>query len=763
MPNAPLGPMFSGKPNKTFVGRYTRMAKIILAWSILTTVEWSSAQDGTVYVISRVDSIVMDGFVNEPAWDLIEPVPVIQYEPNFGAPAAQHTEILFGHDDDYFYAAIRAYDKQPADIRGNSLYRDRLGGSDHFEILLDTFNDNETGYIFSTTPTGIRNDAAVTNDATGGSISAGGWLNRDFNTFWDVETAVTEKGWFAEMRIPFSSLRFQEEDGKVTMGLTAQRKIARRSERLVYPAIAPTADWAFLKPSLAQKIRFEGVHSRKRVYITPYGLSGLSQLNTLNAANTDYDRQRDFEGQVGGDIKYSLTNNLTLDLTINTDFAQIEADDQQVNLTRFSLFFPEKREFFQERAGIFDFRTGGLSRLFHSRRIGLTSDGRPMNILGGARIVGRMGPWDVGLMNLQTEEIESLPSENFSVIRLRRTVLNPYSYAGSMFTSRLGVDGRYNLGFGADAVLRLFGDDYLTVQWAQTFDDDPERIGAIKGLNSGRLAAEMQRRRRKGLGYNIGTVWSGPNYNPGVGFVQRNDFLLGDGALSYTWRPDERSYFIWQTLELDGFVFLRNEDQSVESAEIGPKWSFSHRTTTSGEVEMKAMHENLVADFFLSDSVYIPAGSYDFFRVSSKYQMPFEALLRWTLNLEAGSFYDGWRISASAAPTWYLSKHLEFNAEYLFNHVRFADRDQRLNTHIARLRIGTALNNRLSTSALVQYNSTTSSVSVNIRFRYNFRERNDLWIVYNEGLNTDRNRVRPTLPLSDTRAFLMKYTYTFQF
>jgi hypothetical protein len=730
---------------------------------MLAAFEWSAAQDGTVYVIARVDSIVLDGMVNEPAWDRIEPVPMIQYEPDFGFPPDQHTEIRFGYDDDYFYAALRAYDNDPDGIRGNTFYRDRLGGSDHFEILLDTFNDNETGYIFTTTPTGIRNDAAITNDATGGSISMGGWLNRDFNTFWDARTVVTGKGWFAEMRIPFSSLRFQDVDGEVTMGLTAQRKIARRSERLVYPAIAPTADWAFLKPSLAKKIRFEGVRARKQVYVTPYGLSGLSQANTLNAGNTGYNRQGDFEGQIGGDIKYSLTNNLTMDVTVNTDFAQVEADDQQVNLTRFSLFFPEKREFFQERAGIFDFRTGGLSRLFHSRRIGLTDAGRPMNILGGVRVVGRMGEWDVGLMNLQTEEIGDVPSENFGVVRLRRTVLNPYSYAGGMLTSRLGVDGRYNVGYGADAVVRLVGDDYLTVQWAQTFDDDPEHIGATEGLNSGRLAAEVERRRRKGLGYNIGTVWSGPNYNPGVGFVQRNDFLLADGALSYTSRPGDHSFFIWQTLELAGFAYLRNGDQSVESAEFGPLWSFAHRTTAGGDVEVKFMRENLVADFYLSDRVFVPAGSYDFARMRAEYRMPAEALMRWTFNFETGPFYDGWHISAGTAPTWYLSKHLEFNAEYLYNHIRFADRNQRLDTHIARLRIGTALNNRLSTSALLQYNSTTASVSANIRFRYNFRERNDLWIVYNEGLNTERRRVRPTLPLSDSRALLMKYTYTFQF
>lgn len=316
------------------------------------------AQSDSVFVIPRVEGIIFDGRVDEPIWDLIPPVPMVQYEPNAGELPTEKTEIRFGYDDKYFYASLRAFDDDPDGIRATSLYRDQIRGSDHFEIVLDTYNDNENAYVFTTTPTGLRNDAAISNDGTGGTISAGGWLNRDFNTFWDAESTVTSEGWFSEIRIPFSSLRFQEVNGKVIMGLSVQRKIARKLERLVYPAIPPKTNWAFLRPSLIQKIEFRGIKPSKKLYVTPYVLGGYEKNNLLNQSETGYETKDNFHHEIGGDVKFSITHNLTADFTINTDFAQAEADDQLVNLTRFSLFFPEKRQFFQERASVFDFRTG---------------------------------------------------------------------------------------------------------------------------------------------------------------------------------------------------------------------------------------------------------------------------------------------------------------------------------------------------------------------------------------------------------------------
>lgn len=727
---------------------------------MLVTAAW--AQGSGYLVLPHLNGpIKLDGLSDEPAWEAVKPWLPTQYEPDNGAPPTERTEFLVAYDDDYIYFALRGYDRDSTGIRSNTLYRDRLSGDDHFEILLDTFNDNETGIVFTTTPAGIRKDAAISNDASGGAISSGAWINGDFNTFWDVETVVNGEGWFAEMRVPFTSLRFQDEGGQVVMGIILQRKVARKTERLVYPPVPSIADWAFLKPSLAQKIVLEGIRPSKPVYLTPYGLSGLEQTFPLNEAGTGYPREDDPKVEAGVDLKYGITNNLTLDLTANTDFAQAEADDQQVNLTRFSLFYPEKRQFFQERAGIFEFSTGGLSRLFHSRRIGLTEDGQPVRILGGGRVVGRWGSWDVGFLDMQTAKSEWLPSENFGVLRLRRQVFNPYSYAGAMVTSRVGTDGSYNLAYGLDGVVRVAGDDYLTLRWAQTFDREQIDADSLGLVNSGRFTAELERRRRRGWGYDAIVAWTGPAYDPGIGFTQRNDFTMLDDAVSYTWMPGEASSLIWHQLGLAGFAFLRNADRSVESAEVGPEWEFAAKSGAGGTLETKLLYEDLLVPFVLSPEAVVPAGSYTFFLVGASYHVSHTRLFQLRPRIEVGTFYDGWQATAAVSPVWYVSPHLELSGSYVFNRIRFPDRDQRFDSHLARLRIGTALNTKLSTNAFIQFSSSANTVSANVRFRYNFREGNDLWIVYNERMNSDRDRLTPTLPFTSARTVLVKYTYTF--
>ncbi len=254
-----------------------------------------SAQSKPPIPIVRINNIQFDGKVDEPEWDAILPLPLVQYEPMAGASPTEHTEIRLAYDDKYFYVSMRALESHEKEIRATSLYRDRIAGSDHLEILLDTYNDNQTGYIFTTTPTGIRNDAEVFNDAIVSTVSLGRSFNRDFNTFWDAESTVDEKGWYTEMRIPFTSLRFQEVEGKVIMGIIVQRKIAHKNERLVFPEVPPITNWAFLRPSLAQKISFTGISPSKTLYVTPYVLGGHLRNYTLNEASDGYEEGRDSE------------------------------------------------------------------------------------------------------------------------------------------------------------------------------------------------------------------------------------------------------------------------------------------------------------------------------------------------------------------------------------------------------------------------------------------------------------------------------------
>jgi len=462
-------------------------------------------------VLQRVNGPVnLDGMSDEDAWKGINPVPLVMQIPNTGNPPSEKTEALIAFDDDYLYLAGRLYDKEPSKILATSKQRDYLeGNTDWFGLIVDTFNDKENGMGFFTTPTGLRLDALIFNDAEGLLP-----LNISWNTFWDVAVIQNDQGWFVEMRIPLSSLRFQEQEGRVTMGLIVWRYIARKFEVVMFPLIDPKYGfWSSWKVSRASEIVLEGVRSRRPLYITPYGLAGYSQAYDLNDAETAYLYSDEPKFEAGLDIKYGLSSYLTLDLTANTDFAQVEADDQQVNLTRFSLFFPEKRLFFQERNSTFDFNYGEPNRLFYSRRIGLYEE-EAVRIYGGARLVGRVGGWDLGFLDMQTAPLEgeeSLPSENFGVFRVRRRVFNPNSYIGSMITSRIGVDGSYNAAYGLDGIFRVSEDDYLLFNWAQTFENGKENDPA--SLDPARIRVSWERRTRKGLGFNLCYSRAGSDYN----------------------------------------------------------------------------------------------------------------------------------------------------------------------------------------------------------------------------------------------------------
>lgn len=740
-----------------------------LAWLLWSpeTLHAQASQQTTpkqdIIVMQRVGGPVeLDGLSFEPAWQSVEPYVPSQYEPNNGTPPTERTEMLIAYDEEYLFLALRAYDREPEGIRANTLYRDRLSSDDHFEILIDSYNDNETGMLFNSNPRGHRREAAISNDASGGGIASGGWINVNFNTYWDVETVIADSGWFSEMRIPFSSLRFQpREDGTVIMGLTLQRKIVRKDERVVFPPVERVSSWAFLKPSLAQKFLLEGVESDLPVYITGYGLGGAGETAGQEEAGAAWEYDRDVTREIGADVKYQFANNAALDLTLNTDFAQVEADDQQINLTRFSLFFPEKRQFFQERAAIFDFRTGGLSRLFHSRRIGLTEGGAPVPILGGARGAGRFGQWDIGALTMQTAESGEQSSENFGVLRLRRKVFNPWSYAGAMGTSRIGADGAYNFAYGLDGVFRLFGDDYLTLQWAHSFDDVRIDHPDYRPLNGGRMTVQMERRRSREWEYRSILAWAGADYDPGIGFSQRNDFTLLDNALSYTWLPPEGAWLIFHTFEMAGLTYLRNKDGSIESAQVGPRWSYGARNGTRGQAGFTLLYEDLAEPFSIGE-VEIPAGNYAFWEAEASYGESNTNRYRLGPTLQAGSFYDGWKVTVSMRPTWYVSPHLEMTGRYEYSRIRFPDRNAGLHAHLLRFRIGMALNTQASANVFLQYNSVRDALSSNIRLRYNFREGNDLWLVYNHGMNTSRHRFDPAPPFTDNRTLLLKYTCTFQ-
>jgi hypothetical protein len=708
------------------------------------------------YELTRIDlPVTLDGLTNEPAWQAITPLQMVMQAPTYGIAPSERTEVLVAYDGDYLYLAARFFDREPEKIQSISRKRDDMNATnDWFGVILDTYNDNENALAFMTTPEGLRLDMTIFNDAQGDSP-----FNASWNTFWDVATARNGEGWFAEMRIPFSSLRFQAVDGHVVMGLSALRFIAHRNELDVFPAIPPNwGGWSAWKPSQAQKVSFGEIPSHNPIYVTPFLLGGYNESYDLNDQKTDYGKSSKPTTEAGLDIKYGLANNLTLDLTLNTDFAQVEADDEKINLTRFSLFFPEKRLFFQERASVFDFHFDGDNRLFYSRRIGI-HDGKLVRIYGGARTIGRIGPWDLGFLYMRTASAEELPSENFTVLRVSRQVINENSRVGGIITSRLGTDGSHNNAYGFDGVIRLFDQDYLTVNWAQTFADGKQN--KTISLEPSRIYVDWQRRAVEGPAYDLSYSRAGKEYDPGVGFETREDFSRIGNKVSYGWTPGEDSWLLRHSLYVEGSYFLRNADGTVESSEIGPGWQCDSKDGYFVKISPRLYREDVREEFSLSDAAKIPAGRYNFAGLNLDFITPYVKKLFTEVTLYAGSFYDGKRITVGLYPQWNISPTVNLIGTYEFTHADFADRQQEFVGHLARLRIILMFSTTVSMGAFAQYNSDDNTVTTNFRFRYNPREGIDLYVVYDEGRNTDRFQKIPALPEFSNRTLLLKYSYTF--
>jgi len=695
--------------------------------------------------------IVLDGAPNEPAWQAVAPLPLTLHLPVFRGEPTQRTEIRVAYDDENLYVAGWFYDSGSGGVQVNSLYRDRWNGDDALAVFIDAFNDNRNAKWFGVTPSGMRFDLLLSDD---GLTSNASW-----DGFWDARSTITREGWFSELRIPFSTLGFRVENGTATMGLTVTRLVSRINERVTFPAIEPR--YQFRQPSVMQDVVLRDVRAARPVYVTPYLLSGLAQHPVLPAGATTFEPDRDFIRDAGVDVRYPISSELTLDLTANTDFAQVEADDEQVNLDRFSLFFPEKRRFFQERSELFDFVMGPQGgRVFHSRQIGLIA-GTPIPVIGGARLVGRAGAWDAGILNMQTGDDRLAPAENFGVARVRRGVINPYSAVGAILTTRAGAD-RHNVAAGVDGVFRLFGDDYLTTRVAGTSGDAEESGSDL--VDHSQAFVSWRRRATRGLMYEVSSTRTGRAYDPRVGFLPRRDFTTANAISEYYFFTDSSRTFrrVWPGAL--AFSTFRNSDGALESAQYAFWLQWETKQGGGGWIEPKLFHEDVLTPFTIGGEAEIPAGAYTFADLQLALQMRPGARLRTTLDARAGTYFDGTRAQIILSPTWNVSPHLELGADYQHTRLRFADRDDRADIHLARLRIRTAFDSRASANAFVQFNSTSDRLAFNFRLRYNFSEGTDLWLVYDETLATDRidPTIEPRLPLSAARTLVVKYTRTFQ-
>lgn len=693
--------------------------------------------------------IQIDGLVDEAAWEAIEPLPAVMSSPSFGAPPSERTELRLGYDDNYLYASGRMHDRSPGRIQSTSLKRDETSMSnDWFVVNLDTFRDRETTLLFATNPAGVRTEGVFSGD--------GGTWSATWNAVWDAAVGRDDGGWYAEIRIPLSSLRFETVDGKVVMGATIWRWIARNNESVSWPGIPH--DWgsnSIYKASPMADIELSGVSRDNPIQVVPYLLGGVARNAALLPDRSGYDLRTTNASEPGVDIKLTPTNSLTLDLTVNTDFAQVEADDQQVNLTRFSLFFPERRLFFQERASVFEYSLGDNQQLFYSRQIGLVA-GTPVRIYGGARAVGRASGWDIGVLSMQTEGVAGSASENNGVARVRRQLFNENSYLGAIATTRLGADER-NLALGVDALIRVFGQDYLALNLARTTDradsliDQPDRWLA---------RARWERRGLYGAAYAAELARVGEDFLPALGFVSRRDYTRTSARLGWGWHGPEGGVLLRHSLIASATSFRSPSRGLVETADAALEWATESQRGRKFTFTVTGRYDDLDEAFSLGGGVSVPAGLHQFLEFSARHDAPSSTPMRINSQVTVGSFYDGRRVSASVTPTWNASVHWQLSGSYQLNRLEFSERSQRSTSHVARLRALLMLNSSTAITGLVQYNTASDAMVINLRLRYNPREGNDFYLVYNHGLNTDRLGYSPTRELTDNQALLLKYSHT---
>jgi len=703
-------------------------------------------------VVKITDKVVIDGLVNEPVWETIEPLHSTQKVPNAGDEPTQKTEIRIAYDEKYLYLSGRLFDNEPDKINTNTKRRDDLTENTEWcGLLIDTYNDRENALAFYVTPTGARLDMALSNDIVGPNA-----FNLSWNTFWDGASKITEEGWFAEIRIPFSSLPFESVDGKTVMGITTWRYLARNDETDIYPPRDLSTGSSF-RPSLTQRFVFEDIDEKKPFRIAPYLLTGGEGNNTLSEDGQNYELEEAFIREIGLDAKIGLGSNAIADITLNTDFAQVEVDDQQVNLSRFNLLFPEKRLFFQERASLFDFNFGAFDKVFYSRQIGIIN-GRQTRIYGGLRTVAKFGKWEAGFINMQTAAQDDIASENFGVFRIRTRILNENSNLGMIVTNRTDFRGNNNTVYGFDTNIRLFGENYLSGRWAQSFDNSFKNIES----DNSKYFLQLNKRSQKGVVYTINYARTGQDYLPKIGFERRLDYSQLGTKLAYNIFPSSESKIVQYGPTVSSTSIWGNTSAALESRnnQLGFQlltklgWNYTISVDNNKELLLEALQ--------LAGGITLAAGAYNFNSVSASLVSPVAQRISYATTLDIGNFYDGRKTTISISPFMNITPDFILQGSLSYNKLSFDKTNIYKNIALASLKLLYTFSTKLTLSSQVQYNSLSRTYAGNFRLRYNPKEGNDFYLVYNGDFNQDLGRVQPFLPTSNYQSIQLKYTYTFQ-
>ena len=688
----------------------------------------------------------IDGHLDELLWSRVEPVQqFIQVWPEDGSPATERTEVRIAYDEDYLYFAFQNFDATPELIRAKNLERGgRNDRDDHVYIGLDTYRDGRNAYLFEMNALGTQDDATVTDE--GLTIDSFSW-----DAVFRSETVIDDAGWSMEVAIPFRQLRFPEGDD-LSFGLMLSRMINRKNERVMWPriglgrgssfgALATVSEYGVLKG-------LKGIRRGRNLEVKPYAITDIQTDRAVDAANPALVNVGEFAVDAGVDVKYGITSNLTLDLTVNTDFAQVEADNVQLNLSRFSLFFPEKREFFLERSGLFEHGNARSTQTFFSRRIGLADQ-----ILAGARLTGQAGPLSLGALNIATgpqlDDFLGSRMVNNAVVRARADVL-PRTTVGAIGTS-LVTDDRSNTALGLDGQVR-FGVNSLAEVWAtQVWDTEPALTSA-----AGHALVQVQ---DDTYGAQASLTSVGSTYAPALGFVRRQDMRRATGQLLY--RPlvsiPPLPFVRRLALQTDG-TYIEGQDGEIQTTSLEGEARVDFNRRDAIAVSVERQFERLEDAFAIRPDVVIPADDYTFTQVGLRGETDSSRPVFVQARASAGGFFDGDRFDVGGTLGWRQSQHLVLEGSLDRSAIDLPAGSFDATT--VSLSVLGALNRSLFARSLIQYDNFSRDLQANIRVNWIHTPGSDLFFVFNTAYSLpgeDPFEVRNAV-LRD-RAAVLKLTY----
>lgn len=666
-------------------------------------------------------SIKIDGVLDESAWALATPINTFrQNRPNTGAPATERTVVRLVYDERYLYVGAVMEDSQPNGIVARSLKRDYPSGDeDTFGILFATFGDGRSGFMFGVNPRGAIRTGQVSDDG------------RDINFSWRPafhwKAQMHDHGWTVEMAIPFTALRFDATREEQVWGMNIVRRLKRKNEDVYWAPL--DRRFTLNKVSAAGTLTgIRGIRGGHDLGVKPFLLLSHSQEGDAKT------RSRDGRIDGGVDIKYGVTPQVTLDLTYRTDFSQVEVDDETLNITRFSLFLPDKRDFFIENSGVFQFGDAvepgyrmGISsqdfKLFHSRRIGLVG-GRPVPVFGGARLTGRAAGVEFGLLDIQTDATQETPTENMSVARARSTLfgaLQVGAMATSRHSSRGGPNGQYDVALGADVNARLFR-NLLIQSYIAATKNGPASLGAHAG--------------RVSLGWRD-DFWDASaiyrsiddDFNPGLGFVRRTGIHQSYATIGGHFTRLKTL----NLLELNPWVevnYITNRARALESRTATAGFDVDFEPGDAVDFSITDNYERVFRPFVVLSQATIDSGHYQFTLASAQLQTSRKRVLAARAKVTTGGFFGGRRTSVEFEGAWKPNHHLALQVLGQRHYLDVAG--DRFATEVVGTRIELGASTHLFGSAFLQYNGVTEEWISNVRLNLIHAPLSDLFVVFTE-------------------------------